>query len=141
MWYISHYSSANSSLHFQLVSLPHLHELAYSAVKCPSLKLRLCVDRQGIDSAHKNMLHVASGIYPLTFSSPSPVTSKYCFLLFSLLLVKAAFRSLQTLGAVPVAGFLHTASFYETNQNANRSFPSVDGNPSLFISTPNSTAG
>lgn len=42
MWCISHYSSANCSLHFQLVSLPHLHEVAYSAVKRPSRKLQSC---------------------------------------------------------------------------------------------------
>lgn len=28
-------------------------------------------DHSGIDSAHKNMQHVTSGIYPLAFSSPS----------------------------------------------------------------------
>lgn len=82
------------------------------------------------------MLHVASGIYPLTFSSPSPVTNKNCFLLFfSLLLVKAAFRLLQTLGAVPAAGFLLAASFYETKENA-KWFPSADGKPLHFFLTP-----
>ena len=82
------------------------------------------------------MLHVASGIYPLTFSSPSPVTNKYCFLLFSLLLVKAAFRSLQTLGAVPVAGFLHASSFYETKENAKQTVSLCGWNPPHFFPNP-----
>lgn len=115
MWCISHYSSANCSLHFQLVSLPHLHELGFSVVKCPSLKLKSCWSSGYWFSPRK---YVASGIYPLTSGTPSPVTNKYCFLLLPLSLVKAAFRPLQTLGAVPVAGFLHASSSYETKENA-----------------------
>lgn len=39
-------------------------------------------DRQGIDSAHENMLHVASGICPMALSSPSPVTNSIVFSCF-----------------------------------------------------------
>jgi len=62
-------------------------------------------DGQGIDSAHGNTLHVASGIYPLTFSSPSPVTNKNCFLLFPLQLAKAAFLLLADAWCRASGGF------------------------------------
>lgn len=103
--------------YISIVFHPHLHELAYSVVKCPSLQLKPCRSSGYWFSPRK---YVACCKWNLPYGPQLPLScdQQYCFLLFSLLLVKAAFSSLQTLGSEPVTSFLHASVFCGAREKA-----------------------
>jgi len=140
MWCISHYSSANCSSHFQLVSRPHLHEPAYSAVKCPSLRLEPCWWSGYWFSPRKYVAcckwNLPSDLQlPLScdqqelFSPLSPSAGESCFSLACRRLVPCQRRVSFT-----------PPPFTKAKKMQSGPFHSVDGKPLLLSkSTPNTT--